>query len=94
MKIAINGFGRIGRAILRQILTTTRGEGVEIALINDIAPLEMCAYLFQYDSTFGPFPHAVTHGDRMLSVLDKSIPMYREADLTRVDLSGVHRHCP
>ena len=89
MKIAINGFDRIGRAILRQILTTTRGEGVEIALINDIAPLEMCAYLFQYDSTFGPFPHAVTHGDRMLSVLDKSIPMYREADLTRVDLSGV-----
>ena len=43
MRIAINGFGRIGRAILRQILTTTRGEGVEIVLINDIAPLDICA---------------------------------------------------
>ena len=89
MKIAINGFGRIGRAILRQILTTTRGEGVEIVLINDIAPLDMCAYLFQYDSTFGPFPHAVTHGDSQLRVLGHAIPMCHEADLTRVDLSGV-----
>jgi len=89
MKIAINGFGRIGRAILRQILTTTRGEAVEIALINDIAPLDICAYLFQYDSTFGPFPHAVTHGDGRLSVLEQNIPFRHEADLTRVDLSGV-----
>ncbi|MEP0156258.1 glyceraldehyde 3-phosphate dehydrogenase NAD-binding domain-containing protein [Pseudophaeobacter sp.] len=89
MKIAINGFGRIGRAILRQILTTTRGEAVEIALINDIAPLDICAYLFQYDSTFGPFPHAVTHGGGTLSVLEQKIPFRHEADLTRVDLSGV-----
>lgn len=89
MKIAINGFGRIGRAILRQILTTPRGEGVEIALINDIAPLEMCAYLFQYDSTFGPFPHRVSHGASALKVLDQRIAMRHEADLTRVDLSGV-----
>lgn len=89
MKIAINGFGRIGRAILRQILTTTRGEAVEIALINDIAPLDICAYLFQYDSTFGPFPHAVTHGDGTLSVLEQKIQFRHEADLTRVDLSGV-----
>lgn len=89
MKIAINGFGRIGRAILRQILTTTRGDGVEITLINDIAPLEMCAYLFQYDSTFGPFPHAVTHGEGLLRVLGRAIPVHDEADLTRVDLSGV-----
>ena len=89
MKIAINGFGRIGRAILRQILTTARGEGVEVVLINDIAPLEMCAYLFQYDSTFGPFPHAVTHSDGQLHVLDRAIEMRHEDNLTRVDLFGV-----
>ncbi|MFT6460508.1 type I glyceraldehyde-3-phosphate dehydrogenase [Pseudophaeobacter arcticus] len=89
MKIAINGFGRIGRAILRQILTTTRGDAVEIALINDIAPLDICAYLFQYDSTFGPFPHEVSHGDSTLRVQGQDIPFRREADLTRVDLSGV-----
>ncbi|WP_083097682.1 type I glyceraldehyde-3-phosphate dehydrogenase [Pseudophaeobacter leonis] len=89
MKIAINGFGRIGRAILRQILTTARGDGIEVVRINDIAPLEMCAYLFQYDSTFGPFPHPVTHGGGMLSVLGRSFAMSHQADLTQVDLTGV-----
>jgi glyceraldehyde 3-phosphate dehydrogenase len=89
MKIAINGFGRIGRAILRQILTTSRGDGVEVVLINDIATLEMCAYLFQYDSTFGPFPQAVSHGEGHLHIAEHAIPMHHEDDLTRVDLSGV-----
>jgi len=89
MKLAINGFGRIGRAILRQILTTARGDGIEVVRINDIAPLDMCAYLFQYDSTFGPFPHPVTQGDNALCVLDQVIPMSHEPDLTNTDLSGV-----
>ena len=89
MKIAINGFGRIDRAILRQILTTPRGEGVEVVRINDIAPLDMCAYLFQYDSTFGPFPHPVETGDETLNVMGRQIPMSHQADLTQVDLNGV-----
>jgi len=89
MKIAINGFGRIGRAILRQILTTPRGEGVEVVQINDIADLEMCAYLFQYDSTYGPFPHEVSHEGGALQVLGQSIPVSHAANLTEVDLSGV-----
>ncbi|TLP67313.1 glyceraldehyde-3-phosphate dehydrogenase [Parasedimentitalea maritima] len=89
MKIAINGFGRIGRAILRQILTSPRGAGIEVVLINDIATQEMCAYLFQYDSTFGPFPAPVEVGDSTLNVLGHSIPMSHHADLTQADLSGV-----
>ncbi|WP_406648537.1 glyceraldehyde 3-phosphate dehydrogenase NAD-binding domain-containing protein [Aliisedimentitalea scapharcae] len=89
MKLAINGFGRIGRAILRQILTTPRGDGIEVVRINDIAPLDMCAYLFQYDSTFGPFPHPVDHGDNALRVLGRTIAMSHEPDLTNVNLSSV-----
>jgi glyceraldehyde 3-phosphate dehydrogenase len=89
MKIAINGFGRIGRAILRQLLTTPRGEGIEVARINDIAPLDMCAYLFKYDSTFGPFPHDVSGADGALQVLGRTIPVSQHADLTDADLSGV-----
>ncbi|MGR3620884.1 type I glyceraldehyde-3-phosphate dehydrogenase [Pseudophaeobacter sp.] len=89
MKIAINGFGRIGRAILRQILTTPRGEGIEVLRINDIAPLEMCAYLFQYDSTFGPFPHPVEQEGAHLSVLGRRIAMSHEPDLAQVDLAEV-----
>ena len=89
MKIAINGFGRIGRAILRQLLTTPRGDGIEVARINDIAPLDMCAYLFKYDSTFGTFPHDVGTGDEALQVMGRSIPVSHRADLTEADLSGV-----
>jgi len=89
MRLAINGFGRIGRAILRQILTSPRGAGIDVVRINDIAPLDMCAYLFQYDSTFGPFPEPVEHSNKMLTVMGRSIPMSHHADLTQADLSNV-----
>lgn len=68
MRIAINGFGRIGRTILRQVLSLPDGNDIEIALINDIASAEMLGYLFQYDSTFGPLPHAVETFDDQLVV--------------------------
>ena len=89
MKIFINGFGRIGRAILRQILTTPRGQGVEVIGINDIAAPEMCRYLFQYDSTFGPFREAVELNGMQMIVGDRRIPLYQAPDLTVLDLSGV-----
>lgn len=89
MKIAINGFGRIGRAILRQLLTTPRGSEIEVVRINDIAPLDMCAYLLQYDSTFGPFPHPVEQGQKSLNIMGRSIPVSHHPDLTETDLTGV-----
>ena len=89
MRIAINGFGRIGRTILRQVLSLPQHSDIELVLINDIAPIETCAYLFQYDSTFGPYPGSVTYGDAALIIDERTIPMSHSADLARVDLSGV-----
>ncbi|NVO57138.1 glyceraldehyde-3-phosphate dehydrogenase [Rhodobacteraceae bacterium B1Z28] len=89
MKLAINGFGRIGRTILRQVLALPQESNIELVLINDIAPLETCAYLFKYDSTFGPYPGTVAQGDAGLTVDGRTVPMTHSADLTRVDLSGV-----
>ncbi|WP_170426750.1 type I glyceraldehyde-3-phosphate dehydrogenase [Ruegeria arenilitoris] len=89
MKLAINGFGRIGRTILRQLLAMPQGAGIELVLINDIAPLETCAYLFKYDSTFGPYPGTVEQGDRVLVVDGRSFPMTHSPNLAHVDLSGV-----
>lgn len=89
MKIAINGFGRIGRTILRQILSSPRGSEIEIACINDIADPEMCAYLFQYDSTFGPYPGSVSLGDGTLCVDNRCIPLHQQANITNLDLSEV-----
>ncbi|SLN53876.1 Glyceraldehyde-3-phosphate dehydrogenase 2 [Falsiruegeria litorea R37] len=89
MKLAINGFGRIGRTILRQVLALPQDSDVEVVQINDIAPLDTCAYLFKYDSTFGPYPGAVLAGDEALVVDGRTIPITHSPDLTRVDLSGV-----
>ena len=89
MRIFINGFGRIGRTILRQVLTDPAHSGVEIIGLNDIAAPEMCAYLFQYDSTFGPFPGPVSHGENWLEVAGRRLPLHRADDLRALDLSGV-----
>ncbi|MFV0512383.1 MAG: type I glyceraldehyde-3-phosphate dehydrogenase [Jhaorihella sp.] len=89
MKIAINGFGRIGRTILRQVLTRPQTSPVEVTLINDIAPLDMLAYLFAYDSTFGPFPGEVSGSGGALRVAGRAIPVTHTPDLAHADLGGV-----
>ncbi|MGI9368598.1 MAG: glyceraldehyde 3-phosphate dehydrogenase NAD-binding domain-containing protein, partial [Ruegeria sp.] len=89
MKIAINGFGRIGRTILRQVLALPQGSNIEVALVNDIAPLETCAYLFKYDSTFGRYAGSVSEGDESLVIDGLPIPMFHSEDLARVDMAGV-----
>ena len=89
MRLAINGFGRIGRTILRQLLALPQGNDIELVLINDIAPLETCAYLFKYDSTFGPYPGNVAQSDNTLVVDGRAFAVTHNADLSRVDLTGV-----
>lgn len=88
MRIVINGFGRIGRTILRQILTEPGHDNIEVVLVNDIAPLETCAYLFKYDSTFGPLPCDVTADTLGLRVGDKFIPFSASAYLASSDFAG------
>jgi glyceraldehyde 3-phosphate dehydrogenase len=86
-RIAINGFGRIGRSILRILLAQNRE--FELVLINDVAPLESCAYLFQYDSVFGPWIEEVTAGNQVLQVGSRPIPFHDVRDIRSLDLSGV-----
>ncbi|RKF14127.1 aldehyde dehydrogenase [Roseovarius spongiae] len=87
VRIAINGFGRIGRAILRILLQGR--EGFELVLINEIEPLETCAYLFEYDSVYGAWPGTVETAPRTLIVDGRRIAFHAEPDLRRLDLSGV-----
>lgn len=89
MRIAINGFGRIGRTILRQLLSLQCHSDIEIVLINDIAPLQTCAYLFQYDSTFGPIGQSVEAQADQLVVGGSSIPFFNSSTIAALDLSDV-----
>lgn len=90
MRVFINGFGRIGRSVLRAALQTpARWPGLEIAGINDIAAAEMCAYLFEYDSVFGPWRGTVSLEPGALVVDGKAIPLHRTPDISALDLAGV-----
>jgi len=86
-RIALNGFGRIGRSILRIL----RGSDLpfELVLINDIQPLDVCAYLFEYDSVFGRFNGSVDHKKAALILDGDAIAFHHTDDLSTLDLSGV-----
>jgi len=63
--VAINGFGRIGRLVLRSIIETGRKD-IQVVAINDLGPVETNAHLLRFDSVHGRFPAEVkVHGDRM-----------------------------
>ena len=89
MRIAINGFGRIGRTILRQVLSDPAHADIEVVLLNDIAPLEDCAYLFRYDSVYGPYPGKTTTSDGHLTVDDYEMPFHAAETPADLDLSEV-----
>ena len=59
VKVAINGFGRIGRNVLRAIIESGR-QDIEVVSINDLGPVETNAHLLRFDSVHGRFPHKVT----------------------------------
>jgi glyceraldehyde 3-phosphate dehydrogenase len=90
MRVFINGFGRIGRSVLRAYLQSPdRWPGLTIAGINDIATPEMCAYLFEYDSVFGPWRGKVALEGAALVVDGRAIPLHRTPDLSTLDLTGI-----
>lgn len=78
IKIAINGFGRIGRLTLRRILENH--PDLEVAAINDLADLQTLAYLLKYDSVYGILPNTVEAKEEKLVVDGKEISVFAETD--------------
>ncbi|MBL9072997.1 glyceraldehyde 3-phosphate dehydrogenase NAD-binding domain-containing protein [Tabrizicola sp.] len=90
MRVFINGFGRIGRSVLRAyLLSPEKWPEMEIIGINDIAAAEMRAYLFEYDSVFGPWRGQVGLEGGALVVDGRRVPLHRTADLSTLNLRGV-----
>ena len=79
VKVAINGFGRIGRLAFRQMFGA---EGYEVVAINDLTSPKMLAHLLKYDSSQGKYALAdkVTAGEDSITVDGKEIKIYKEAD--------------
>ena len=78
IKVAINGFGRIGRLAFRKVFGDAE---IDVVAINDLTKPEMMAYLLKYDSVQGPYrDHTVENTDKSLIVDGKEIPVYSSAD--------------
>ena len=73
IKVAINGFGRIGRLALRQIV---KAEGIEVVAVNDLTPAEMLLHLFKYDSTQGRFQGSAELKEDAIIVNGKEIKVF------------------
>lgn len=73
IKVAINGFGRIGRLALRQI---EKAQGIEVVAVNDLTPADMLLHLFKYDSTQGRFEGSAELKDDTIVVNGKEIKVF------------------
>ena len=81
VKVAINGFGRIGRLAFRQIYNM---EGIEVVAINDLTKPNVLAHLLKYDTAQGRFDQQVTHTDNSISVDGKNITIYAQKDPAQI----------
>ncbi|MGA8012932.1 MAG: type I glyceraldehyde-3-phosphate dehydrogenase [Candidatus Acidiferrales bacterium] len=86
VKVGINGFGRIGRNILR---TTLGDPAIEIVAVNDITDSKTLAHLLKYDSVLGNLPNRVTHTDDTISVDGKSFKVFKVKDPAELDWASV-----
>ena len=83
VRVAINGFGRIGRLAFRQMFGA---EGYEVVAINDLTSPKMLAHLLKYDSSQGVYKYASTveAGEDSITVNGKTITIYKEADASKL----------
>ena len=83
VRVAINGFGRIGRNILRAIAEADRND-IEVVAVNDLGPVETNAHLLRYDSVHGRFPGTVTVKGDTISLGNGAIKVTAERDPSKL----------
>ncbi len=82
VKVGINGFGRIGRQVLRIILEQERN--INVVAVNDITDTKTLAHLFKYDSVHGTFKGSVDHTDNSIIIDGKEIKVFAERDPSKL----------
>ena len=88
VKIGINGFGRIGRLILRALIENFKGK-IQVVGINDLGSVETNAHLIKYDSTHGILNHNVTTTKDSFQIGDQNIKVFAEKDPSKLPWSKI-----
>ncbi|HZP01067.1 MAG TPA: type I glyceraldehyde-3-phosphate dehydrogenase [Terriglobia bacterium] len=86
VKVGINGFGRIGRNLLRAVL---KDPAIDVVAVNDITDPKTLAHLLKYDSVFGILDAEVSHGDDHIKVNGKAIRVFKVKDPAELDWSSL-----
>ena len=92
VRVAINGFGRIGRLVLRAAYEHGHTE-IEVVAINDLGPVETNAHLLRYDSVHGRFPGEITTGDNWMDIGRGKITVTAERDPAKLPWGKARRRC-
>ncbi|MBL8048515.1 MAG: type I glyceraldehyde-3-phosphate dehydrogenase [Chthonomonas sp.] len=83
VRIGINGFGRIGRLSLRTLLARYKGQ-FDVVAVNDLTDCRTNAYLFKYDSVYGPFAGQVENDDKSITVDGDKITVFAQTDPAQI----------
>src|SRR5712675_778946 len=86
IKVGINGFGRIGRNIMR---TALDDKEIQFVAVNDVTDAQTLAHLLKYDSVLGNLPHNVTHTEDTIAVEGKSFKVFKTKDPAEIDWASV-----
>jgi len=89
IRLAINGFGRIGRLALRALIENGRKD-MEVVAINDLANKATMAHLLKYDSVHGPFPGDIQHDENTMTVAGHVIQTFNESDPAKLPWRKLH----
>ena len=89
INIAINGFGRIGRNVIRAIYENGYDDQIRVVAVNDLAATESNAHLLQYDTTHGRFNAKVEYTEDSISINDHQIPAFMQRDPAQLPWSDL-----
>ncbi len=84
LKVGINGFGRIGRMVLRSIIETNRKD-LEIVAINNRGSNEVSSFLLKHDTIHGELKARINHSDKSIEINGKKIDMIHETEISKID---------
>ena len=84
LKIGINGFGRIGRMVLRSIFENKRKD-LEVVAINNKSKTEVSSFLLKHDTIHGEFKAEISHSEKLMKINGKKINMIHEKDISKIN---------
>ena len=84
LKVGINGFGRIGRMVLRSIIENNRKD-LEIVAINNRGSNEVSSFLLKHDTIHGELKARINHSDKSIEINGKKIDMIHETEISKID---------